>query len=133
MEEMKFERQMSLLYITHDIATARYIAEDLAVMYVGHMVEWGDTDEIIHDPQHPYTKLLVSAVPDPKKSIHEKLEGNKGEIHCGLRILSAAHLQDAVCTLPRNVAKPCQKSLSCLTTTLFVVICLKNKTSSSLS
>lgn len=52
MEEMKFERQMSLLYITHDIATARYIAEDLAVMYVGHMVEWGDTDEIIHDPQH---------------------------------------------------------------------------------
>ncbi|WP_070962322.1 ABC transporter ATP-binding protein [Vibrio sonorensis] len=80
MEEMKFEKQMSLLYITHDIATARYIAEDLAVMYVGHMVEWGDTEEIIHRPQHPYTQLLVSAVPDPSKSIHEKLKGNKGEI-----------------------------------------------------
>lgn len=80
MEEMKFEKEMSLLYITHDIATARYIAEDLAVMYVGHMVEWGDTDEIIHDPQHPYTQLLVSAVPDPSKSIHTKLKGNKGEI-----------------------------------------------------
>ncbi|MFH4620976.1 MULTISPECIES: ABC transporter ATP-binding protein [Vibrio] len=80
MEEMKFEKQMSLLYITHDIATARYIAEDLAVMYVGHMVEWGDTEAIIHDPQHPYTQLLVSAVPDPKKSIHEKLKGNKGDI-----------------------------------------------------
>ncbi|WP_064605900.1 ABC transporter ATP-binding protein [Photobacterium sp. J15] len=80
MEEMKFEREMALLYITHDIATARYIAEDLAVMYVGHMVEWGDTEEIIHDPQHPYTQLLVSAVPDPSKSIHEKLKGNKGEI-----------------------------------------------------
>lgn len=80
MEEMKFEKKMSLLYITHDIATARYIAEDLAVMYVGHMVEWGDTEQIIHDPQHPYTQLLVSAVPDPKKSIHEKLKGNKGEI-----------------------------------------------------
>ncbi|UGA55261.1 ABC transporter ATP-binding protein [Vibrio sp. VB16] len=80
MEEMKFEKQMSLLYITHDIATARYIAEDLAVMYVGHMVEWGDTEEIIHDPQHPYTQLLISAVPDPKKSIHETLQGNKGEI-----------------------------------------------------
>lgn len=80
MEEMKSERQMSLLYITHDIATARYIAEDLSVMYVGHMVEWGDTDEIIHRPQHPYTQLLVSAVPDPSKSIHSKLEGNKGEI-----------------------------------------------------
>ena len=80
MEEMKFEKEMSLLYITHDIATARYIAEDLAVMYVGHMVEWGDTDDIIHDPQHPYTQLLVSAVPDPSKSIHTKLKGNKGEI-----------------------------------------------------
>ena len=77
---MKFEKQMSLLYITHDIATARYIAEDLAVMYVGHMVEWGDTEEIIHNPQHPYTQLLVSAVPDPSKSIHEQLKGNKGEI-----------------------------------------------------
>lgn len=80
MEEMKFEREMALLYITHDIATARYIAEDLAVMYVGHMVEWGDTEDIIHNPQHPYTQLLVSAVPDPKKSIHEKLKGEKGEI-----------------------------------------------------
>ena len=80
MEEMKFEKEMSLLYITHDIATARYIAEDLAVMYVGHMVEWGDTEEIIHHPQHPYTQLLISAVPDPSKSIHEKLKGNKGEI-----------------------------------------------------
>ncbi|MGC9404156.1 ABC transporter ATP-binding protein [Vibrio genomosp. F10] len=80
MEEMKFEKQMSLLYITHDIATARYIAEDISVMYVGHMVEWGDTDEVISNPQHPYTKLLISAVPDPSKSIHTKLEGNKGEI-----------------------------------------------------
>ncbi|WP_162674507.1 ABC transporter ATP-binding protein [Vibrio variabilis] len=80
MEEMKFEKQMSLLYITHDIATARYIAEDISVMYVGHMVEWGDTDEVIANPQHPYTQLLVSAVPDPAKSIHTKLAGNKGEI-----------------------------------------------------
>ncbi|MDA9557959.1 ABC transporter ATP-binding protein [Vibrio sp.] len=80
MEEMKFEKEMSLLYITHDIATARYIAEDLAVMYVGHMVEWGDTEEIIHNPQHPYTQLLISAVPDPSKSIHDKLRGEQGEI-----------------------------------------------------
>ncbi|MCL9775075.1 ABC transporter ATP-binding protein [Vibrio methylphosphonaticus] len=80
MEEMKFEKEMSLLYITHDIATARYIAEDISVMYVGHMVEWGDTDEVIANPQHPYTQLLVSAVPDPSKSIHEKLKGNKGDI-----------------------------------------------------
>ena len=61
--------------------TARYVAEDLAVMYVGHMVEWGEVDEILHHPQHPYTQLLISAVPDPEKSIHAELEGGrKGEI-----------------------------------------------------
>lgn len=63
LEEMKHENDMAMMYITHDIATARYLAEDIAVMYVGHMVEWGDTEEVIHHPQHPYTKLLISAVP----------------------------------------------------------------------
>ena len=81
MEQMKNELGVSMLYITHDIATARYVAEDLAVMYVGHMVEWGEVDEILHHPQHPYTQLLISAVPDPEKSIHAELEGGrKGEI-----------------------------------------------------
>ncbi|MFW7522601.1 ABC transporter ATP-binding protein [Vibrio ostreicida] len=80
MEKMKFEQQMSLLYITHDIATARYIAEDLAVMYSGHMVEWGESEDIIHHPQHPYTKLLISAVPDPTRTTHRQISANKGEI-----------------------------------------------------
>lgn len=106
MEEMKFEKQMSLLYITHDIATARYIAEDISVMYVGHMVEWGDTDEVIANPQHPYTQLLVSAVPDPKKSIHEKLEGNKGEIPLWTPASVVAHLRVDANTQPVNVRKP---------------------------
>ena len=44
------------------------------------MVEWGDTEEVIHQPQHPYTQLLISAVPDPSKSIHTQLDGNKGDI-----------------------------------------------------
>ena len=52
MEQMKNELGVSMLYITHDIATARYVAEDLAVMYVGHMVEW-EVDEILHHPSTP--------------------------------------------------------------------------------
>ena len=79
MEEMKFEKKMSLLYITHDIATARYIAEDIAVMYVGHMVEWGIQKKLSTN-LNPYTQLLISAVPDPSKSIHTQLDGNKGDI-----------------------------------------------------
>jgi len=58
---------MAFLYITHDIATARYVAEEIAVMYAGRIVEWGDTGAVIDSPQHPYTQLLLSAVPDPER------------------------------------------------------------------
>jgi peptide/nickel transport system ATP-binding protein len=55
---------IGFMYITHDIATARYFAERTAVMYVGHMVEWGNSDSVTQNPQHPYTQLLISAVPE---------------------------------------------------------------------
>lgn len=81
MNEMKEKEGIGFMYITHDIATARYFSEETAVMYVGHMVEWGDTEKITQNPAHPYTKLLISAVPDPLKSIHDPLDGGeRGEI-----------------------------------------------------
>jgi peptide/nickel transport system ATP-binding protein len=73
MNKMKHEMGKAFMYITHDIATARYFAEDTVVLYCGHMVEWGTTEEITQNPQHPYTQLLLAAVPDPSRSIHEKL------------------------------------------------------------
>ncbi|ASS59252.1 ABC transporter ATP-binding protein (plasmid) [Rhizobium leguminosarum] len=65
LNEMKQEMNLGLLYITHDIATARYVAEDIAVMYAGQIVEWGSVAKVIDNPLHPYTRLLLSAVPDP--------------------------------------------------------------------
>jgi peptide/nickel transport system ATP-binding protein len=65
LNDMKKEMKLGLLYITHDIATARYVAEDIAVMYAGQIVEWGATARVIDNPLHPYTQLLLSAVPDP--------------------------------------------------------------------
>ncbi|MCQ1056476.1 ABC transporter ATP-binding protein [Photobacterium sp. ZSDE20] len=73
MNEMKREMGKAFMYITHDIATARYFAEDTVVLYCGHMVEWGSTEGITQNPKHPYTQLLLAAVPDPSRSIHEKL------------------------------------------------------------
>jgi peptide/nickel transport system ATP-binding protein len=67
LNEMKKELGVALLYITHDIATARYVAEDIMVMYAGQIVEWGAMDSVLDDPQHPYTRLLLSAVPDPDR------------------------------------------------------------------
>jgi peptide/nickel transport system ATP-binding protein len=74
MKRMKSEHNMAFLYITHDLATAHYIAEETAVMYKGQIVEWGDTHEVINNPQHPYTKLLISAVPDPEVKFRDVIE-----------------------------------------------------------
>ena len=64
---IKRERDLALLYITHDIATAAHVAEEVIVMFAGQMVEWGDTKAVIGDARHPYTRLLLSAVPDPDR------------------------------------------------------------------
>src|SRR6266436_787066 len=62
---LKEEERLALLFITHDIASARYFAEDTLVMYAGQMVEGGPSEEVIQRPMHPYTQLLISAAPDP--------------------------------------------------------------------
>ncbi|GAM67221.1 (glcNAc)2 ABC transporter [Vibrio sp. JCM 19236] len=98
MEEMKFEKQMSLLYITHDIATARYIAEDISVMYVGHMVEWGDTDEVIANPQHPYTSFLSQRCPIHLNLSMKSLRVTRVRSHCGHQNQQVVHLQGVAST-----------------------------------
>jgi len=65
--QLKEEEKLALLFITHDIASARYFAEDTLVMYAGQMVEGGPSDEVIQSPKHPYTQLLLSAAPDPDR------------------------------------------------------------------
>ncbi|WP_244489109.1 ABC transporter ATP-binding protein [Devosia sp. Root685] len=69
LEDLKQQRQLAALYITHDIATARYFAEEAAVMYAGHIVEQGPSQEITDNPRHPYTQLLIEAVPNPHRKI----------------------------------------------------------------
>ena len=66
MADLKRELGIAFLYITHDIASARYVADEVLVMYAGRIVEQGPTDAVLHDPQHAYTRLLLSAVPNPE-------------------------------------------------------------------
>ncbi|MGR4989864.1 ABC transporter ATP-binding protein [Vibrio rotiferianus] len=80
MSDLKDKHGISFMYITHDIATARYFAEKTAVMYVGHMVEWGDSDSVTQNPQHPYSQLLLSAVPEVGNSGKRELMAKKGDI-----------------------------------------------------
>ncbi|MCA1587378.1 MAG: ABC transporter ATP-binding protein [Chloroflexi bacterium] len=60
---------VSYLYITHDLAVARYMCDRIAVMYLGKIVEIGPTEDILANPKHPYTKALLSAVPVPDPAI----------------------------------------------------------------
>jgi peptide/nickel transport system ATP-binding protein len=66
MTKLRDEEGASILYITHDIASARYVADRLIVMYAGQIAEAGPIEDVLADPKHPYTQLLLSAVPDPK-------------------------------------------------------------------
>ena len=66
MAKLRDEEGVSILYITHDIASARYVADRLIVMYAGQVAESGPIEDVLAAPRHPYTQLLLSAVPDPK-------------------------------------------------------------------
>ncbi len=81
MNSMKVMDKKSFLYITHDIATARYFSDRIIVLYCGHMVEWGDVDKVVNNPVHPYTQLLISAAPDPEREgLVELKEKGRSEI-----------------------------------------------------
>jgi peptide/nickel transport system ATP-binding protein len=70
---------VSILYITHDIASARYVSDRVAVMYGGHLVEHGPTETVLSRPKHPYTQLLLSAVPDPRAPLDPDAVKDRGE------------------------------------------------------
>ncbi|MCE4628488.1 MAG: ABC transporter ATP-binding protein [Desulfurococcales archaeon] len=72
----------SYIFITHDLAIARYICDRIAVMYLGKIVELGDARDVIADPLHPYTEALIAAIPDPDPENRKKLRDLKikGEV-----------------------------------------------------
>jgi peptide/nickel transport system ATP-binding protein len=81
MAQMKEERGIAYVYITHDLASARYIGDKIMVMYAGHMVEGGNSEDVMGRSAHPYTQLLLSAVPDPHAGLRTRKDfGARGEV-----------------------------------------------------
>ncbi len=80
MEDLAGRLGISYLYITHDLAVARYMCSRIAVMYLGKIVEMGETEEILRNPVHPYTKALLSAVPVPDPSATRAPVDIKGSV-----------------------------------------------------
>jgi len=65
LDELRSQFELAVLYVTHDIASARYFADDTLVMYAGELVERGPSEDVTQQPAHPYTQLLVASAPDP--------------------------------------------------------------------
>lgn len=80
MKKLKNEFDLTYLFITHDLATAKYLCDRIAILYLGNIVEMGKNADVFENPIHPYTKALLEAVPvpDPKYRRQEPLP--KGEI-----------------------------------------------------
>lgn len=80
MLKLKEERDLTYLFITHDLAVAKYISDWIAIMYLGEIVEMGTKEEIFSNSQHPYTKALLSAIPVPEPRIRREYVELKGEV-----------------------------------------------------
>jgi len=78
--DLKREFDLTYLFITHDLATAKYICNRIAVMYLGKIVEMGNLAQVYGNPQHPYTQALLAAVPVPDPDVRRRQPMPKGEI-----------------------------------------------------
>lgn len=77
--DLRISRQISIIFITHDLGTVGYFADRVAVMYLGRIVEIGKMREVIENPQHPYTKALLSVIPVPNPRLRRERVILQGE------------------------------------------------------
>jgi peptide/nickel transport system ATP-binding protein len=73
--DLRERERLAILYITHDIASARYLGDTIAVMYAGQIIEQGPAATVTDQPSHPYTQLLLAAAPDPDRTSTPTLRG----------------------------------------------------------
>ena len=107
MARLREQEGVSFLYITHDLASARYVADRMMVMYAGHVVETGPTEEVLGDPQHPYTQLLLSAAPDPRAPGEGTVAGRRWRRgRRGNRLRRAAESRGPVAGVPVPTTVP---------------------------
>lgn len=76
--KLQKQRNMSYLFVSHDLNVVRLLCDKIAVMYLGRIVEFGTANAVFHNPRHPYTRALIDAIPDParKNTMRTKLDGS---------------------------------------------------------
>ena len=74
LEDLQVQLKISYLFVAHDLAVIRHISDTVAVMHLGKIVEYGETEDVFTNPQDPYTKALLSAIPIPDPKIERTRE-----------------------------------------------------------
>jgi len=112
MKTVQREMELSFLYITHDISTARYFTDRISVMYLGKIMEIGPSDSVIDQPMHPYSRALISAVcePVPGKANELKVLPITGEIPSAAKIPSGCRFHTR-CLQAMEVCKVAEPEL----------------------
>jgi len=111
LSDLQRRLQLTYLFITHDLSVVRHIADRVAVMYLGNIMEIADTEELFSLPAHPYTQALLSAVPDPDPDVKRIKAVLKGEVPSpihpppGCRFHPRCPLAEAVCRQQKPVRR----------------------------
>jgi len=114
MLDLKKALQLTYLFITHDLAIAKYISDRIAIMYLGKIIEMGDKKEIFSNPMHPYTQALLSAIPVPNPERKRKIMELKGEVPSAIKIPAGCrfHLR---CPFAENICMKEEPELKAVT------------------
>ncbi|CRL45395.1 Oligopeptide transport ATP-binding protein OppF [Sodalis glossinidius str. 'morsitans'] len=111
LQQLQREMGLSLIFIAHDLAVVKHISDRVLVMYLGHAVELGTFDQVYHNPQHPYTRALMSAVPipDPDKERNKVIQLLEGDLPSpinppsGCVFRTRCPLADETCAVTRPI------------------------------
>ena len=102
--DLKDEFKFSYLFISHDLSVVKHISDEVGIMYLGKIVEKGNKKDIFHDPLHPYTKVLLSAVPKLSGTNLKRSRLVKGEIPSAINLPSGCYFHER-CPYARPICK----------------------------
>lgn len=88
MMDMQEQKGISYIFISHDLSVVKHLSDRVGVMYLGSLVELADKDEIYNNPQHPYTKALMAAIPQPDPKLKSEMKSIEGEIPSNVNVPS---------------------------------------------
>ncbi len=104
MKDMQEEKNISYIFISHDLSVVKHISDRVGVMYLGSMMELADKNEIYSNPQHPYTRALIGAIPLPDPSKRKELQVIQGEIPSNVNIPSGCKFNPR-CPFAKDICK----------------------------